>query len=303
MKKLIIVLPLLFCLSVFAEKVSVDKARKVALNFYFEKYNQFEGRIDYDALEISDVFTQKQNQEAAYYVFRFSRGGFVIVAADDCLNPVFGYSFNHDFVVENQPPNVQWWFQQFEDQVNYVRENNRKPEKEASEKWEHYLANDLDSFRGLSRGDEVEPLLTTLWNQGWPYNYYCPETLTGGSGGHVWAGCVATAVSQIAYYWSWPDHGQGYTSYIPTIHPEFGVQSADFENTWYRYNEMVDDPKTVNKAIAEYIYHVAVNLRMDFTPYGSSPDSSMLIPGVDSTAYHFKYFPYTSLYRDSMPDE
>ena len=198
-KNLLLALTLLFSLPLFAEHVPLEKARKVALNFYFEKYNQYEGRIDYAALEISDVFTQKQNQEAAYYVFRFSRGGFIIVPADDCLNPVLGYSFRHNFVSENQPPNVRWWFQQFEDQVNFVKENNRKPEKEVSEKWEHYLANDTDSFRGPGRGDEVEPLLTTLWNQGWPYNYYCPETPTGGSGGHVWVGCVATATSQTTF--------------------------------------------------------------------------------------------------------
>ena len=100
-KSLLLLLAVLFSLSLSAEHISLEKARKVALNFYFEKYNQYEEQIDYTSLEISDIFTQKQNQEAAYYVFSFSCGGFVIVPADDCLNPVLGYSFKHNFVSSN----------------------------------------------------------------------------------------------------------------------------------------------------------------------------------------------------------
>jgi hypothetical protein len=182
--------------------------------------------------------------------------------------------------------------------VRYAREKQLVPERRIIDKWSHYLNENFDPIENVKNSKEVEPMLTTLWDQGWPYNYYCPETPTGGSGGHVWAGCNSTATAQLAYYWGWPDHGQGYTSYIPTTHPEYGVQSADFENTWYRYNEMVDNPQTVNKAIAEYIYHFAVNFHTDF-----GPDGSPTAYEVDSTYYHFKYFPYTWHYRDSMPDE
>jgi len=284
-KNLLLVLAVLFSLSLFAEHVT------------FEKYNQYESSIDFAALEITNTFINKPEQETFYYVFSFTNGGFVIVSADDCLTPVIGYSFKNDFVSVNQPPNVNWWFQQFEEQVIHVRQNNIEPKKETAEKWKHYQAINSENLICISRDDEVEPLLTTLWDQGWPYNYYCPETPTGGSGGHVWAGCVATASAQIGYYWRWPDNGQGYTSYIPTTHPEYGMQSADFGNTWYRYDEMCDDPQTINLAIAEDSYHVAVGLHMDFAPEGSAPTTS------DSVHYYFKYFPSEYLYRDSMPDE
>jgi hypothetical protein len=301
-KILLLVLSLVFSASLFAEFVPLEKAKTTALNFYFEKYNQHEGKVDFTEIKITNTFVKQQAENTFYYVFSMNLGGFIIVPADDCLLPVLGYSFKHDFVSENQPDNVKWWFQQLEDQVTFVRENNLNPTKEITDRWKHYEMYNNEKLSFVNRDEGIGPLLTTNWNQGWPYNYYCPEDPPG-SGHYTYAGCVATAIAQIFYYCRWPDHGQGYTSYIPSTHPEYGMQSADFENTWYRYDEMVDQPNTINKAIAEYIYHIAVSLQMNFTLTGSGPDSSILLPEEDSCAYFFKYTPTEYLYRDSIADD
>jgi hypothetical protein len=296
------VISIIFSFNLFAGNVTLQQAKKVALNFYFEKYNQFEGQVLYDQLDIRSTYVESDGIQNYYYVFHINMGGFVMVSAEDRLTPVLGYSFKHNFVSDNQPPNVRWWFQQYEEQVRYAREKQLEPEKRITNKWTHYLNENFGSIKIVMKSKEVEPLLTTSWDLDFPYNYYCPED-PAGSGDHTPAGCVAVAIAQIAYYWRWPDHGQGYTSYIPASHPEYGVQYADFENTWYRFDEMCDSVQTINLAIAEYIYHIAVNYRMDFDPDGSRPDSVILLPGYDSTAYHFKTLPYTLLYRDSMPDD
>ena len=296
-KLLLFVISLVFSLNIFAENLTVQQAQKVALNCYFEKYNQFEGQVDFDQIRILSTYTETYETQNFYYVFHINKGGFVIVSADDRLNPVLGYSFRHPFVIENQPPNVKWWLRQYADQVKYAREKQLEPEITIVEKWGYYLNDDFLLRKSLKESKEVEPLLTTSWDQGWPYNYYCPATSTGGSGGHTWAGCVATACAQIAYYWRWPDHGQGYTSFIPASHPEYGMQSVDFENTWYRFDEMCDQPQTVNLAIAEFTYHIAVGLHMNFDPGGSAPTTG------DSISYYFKFFPGEWYYRDSMPEE
>lgn len=295
-KLLLFAVSTVFSFSLLAGNVTLEQAQKVALNFYFEKFNRFEGQVAPDQLRILSAYTETDGIENYYYVFRINKGGFVMVSADDRLNPVLGYSFKNDFGFENRPPNVKWWLQQYADQVKYARDNQLEQASQVAESWDYYLNENFKFTCILKDSKAVEPLLTTLWNQGWPYNYYCPETSTGGSGGHVWAGCVATAVAQITYYWRWPDHGQGYTSYIPQLHPEYGIQSADFENTWYRYNEMVDDPQTINLAIAEYSYHVAVALHMNFDPGGSAPTTA------DSTGYFFKILPVTWYSRDTIPD-
>jgi hypothetical protein len=50
--------------------------------------------------------------------------------------------------------------------------------------------------------------LTSRWGQGSPYNDQCPE-LTPGADEHTIVGCNATAISQIMYYWKWPQTGVG----------------------------------------------------------------------------------------------
>ncbi len=301
-KKLLIILTVFFSVSVYADFIPVESAKKVAHNFYYEKYNQFEGSVLYNQLEITSTYTRAEKSENFFYAFHFNYGGFVIVPAEDCLSPVLGYSFKHNFVAENQPANVQYWFSQYEDQILFARKNRVNPEKQILDKWAYFLNDNFESISNSTKSKEVEPLLTTLWDQDFPFNYSCPADPVG-PGDHAYAGCVATAFTQISYYWRWPDHGRGYTSYLPATNPQYGVQFADFENTWYRYNEMADDPTTLNTAIAEYMYHWAVNFRMDFTPYGSAPNSSILLPGEDSTTYCFKYISDGFIYRDSMPDE
>ena len=68
--------------------------------------------------------------------------------------------------------------------------------------------------------------LTGTWDQGSPYNMYCPED-DAGPGGHAWVGCVATAMAQIMYYWRYPETGTGQHCYIPGNY-SYGQQCADF---------------------------------------------------------------------------
>jgi len=299
MKKLTLLVAILMLVHLYplAEEISFLQAKKVALNFYFERYNQFEGQVLYDQLSIRSIHVESNGIQNFYYVFQVNNIGFIIVSAEDRLSPVMGYSFKQAFVGENQPPNVQYWFRQYVEQVNYVREIQLKPEKRITDKWAFYLNENFGSIKIATNNKEIEPLLTTNWDQGFPENYFCPETSTGGSVGRTWAGCTATAAAQIGYYWRWPDHGQGYTSYIPASFPEYGVQYANFGNTWYRFDEMVDSLSIVNTAIAEYIYHIAVGMHTDFRPDGSP------ITTTDSIHYFFKFFPIEFLFRNNMPDE
>lgn len=259
----------IFSIAIFAGNVTKEQAQKVALNFYFEKYNRFEGQVSKDQLNIQSVYTETDGIQNFYYVFHISRGGFVMVSADDRLNPVLGYSFDHPFGLENQPPNVQWWLQNYVDQVKYSRENQMKQDSQTAELWDYYLDDNFKLSSTLKDSKAVEPLITSLWNQEMPYNYLCPVD-PAGPGGHALTGCVATAYAQMLYYWRFPLHGSGYHCYTPASHPEYGEQCADFENTWYRWDEMNDSPQTLNIAIAELMYHVGVAVEMDYGPDASA---------------------------------
>ncbi|MDR0699279.1 MAG: C10 family peptidase [Tannerella sp.] len=50
----------------------------------------------------------------------------------------------------------------------------------------------------------IGPLVQTTWNQTAPYNNNLATCTSGGSGGHVYTGCVTTAVAQVIAYYNFP---------------------------------------------------------------------------------------------------
>ena len=55
-----------------------------------------------------------------YYVFSLQPKGFVIVAADDRVEPILGYSYDNNFVVEGMPDHVRAWLGSYERQIEAV---------------------------------------------------------------------------------------------------------------------------------------------------------------------------------------
>jgi len=279
-----------------SQEITNEMAATVARNFIYEKVCQYVVPVEYSEIGIAESMPWQEGNTTLLYIFNMKPSGFVIVAGNMAMKPVLGYNCTGTYRADNQPPNVSYWIGHYADQVKFVSDAKRTPSDAIADSWEKYLADDFQ-YRDISSLETtVGPLLTSEWDQSWPYNYYCPEDPSG-PGGHALAGCVATAQVQIMYYWRWPDHGQGYCSYIPATHPEYGVQRADFGNTWYGWERMVDEPKTVNLAIAELTYHSGVNFHMDYDPEGSSPPFGL----VDSSSYRFKYAPYVNYFRDLMP--
>lgn len=294
---------ILLACSVLAGIVPLEQAEKAALSFYYQKHNQFEGMISIGELSIISTYTEIESGIPYYHVFHFKQGGYVVISATDLLHPVIAYSFDNVFDVKLEGPANFGLMNHYKDMISFVCEQGKPQRASVAESWKIYLSDQLPPIEGNKDWGSVGPMLTTLWNQGWPYNYYCPETPTGGSGGHVWAGCVATAVQQIMAYYRWPDHGQGSNTYIPEDYPEYGPQSADFENSWYRWDEMSDEPQTVNLAIAELLYHIGVGYHMNYAPGGSPIGTDI---GEDSICFYFKYldyYPEHAYFRDSISYE
>lgn len=61
-------------------------------------------------------------------------------------------------------------------------------------------------FEKIQHAD-VLPLLKSVWGQDYPYNEHCPTTVNATT--HNLTGCVATALSQIMYYYKYPAKGTG----------------------------------------------------------------------------------------------
>ncbi|MFA5419245.1 MAG: C10 family peptidase [Bacteroidales bacterium] len=274
--------------SLFAKNISISTAEKVAVNFFFEKSAQYGEPINYYDLNIKESYLIDQ----AYYVVNFE-DGWIMVAADDVMVPVLGYNYTGSFpAVSEQEENFRNYIQNYVDQAQYVKDNNLTADNETMMLWKQFLTNDPTTLN-LRGSRAVEPLLTSTWNQDNPYNMMCPED-PAGPGGHVYVGCVATAMSMIMHYWRYPLQGSGQHSYYE--YP-YGTQFVDYEATTYNWDGMQD---AINNKyiweIAKIGYHAAVSVDMGFAPDGSGAYS---IDVPEALISHFGYSPLTQYLQKS----
>ena len=271
MKKIFFsLLTIILALPVFANPVDENTAKQLAQNFW--KENNIIGvegdrifKREMDDARFMNIATQCGYTE--FYIFNNEDGvGFVIIAADDCVTPILGYSYDNNFVAENLPPNLKGWLDGYAEQIRVAVELRAEATEEIRTEWEC-----LRKEKNLPIKTEtaVGPLITTYWDQGYPYNYYCPyNSLTGET---TYTGCVATAMAQIMKYWNYPTHGYGSHSYSDWF---YGSISANFANTTYQWSSMpsslnVNSSQTQINAVATLMFHCGVSVEMNYGIDGS----------------------------------
>ena len=222
-----------------------------------------------------------------YYVFNVKGDeGFVIVAGDDRVKPILAYSTTGQYDPQNISEGFAFTLNSFREEIQYVREHNLAATPDIVAEWKSVAENG-----GLNRGRQtravVGPLCQTLWNQNFPWNSQCPEDTTG-SGGHVYAGCVATAMGQVMKFWEWPNTGTGSHSY----HPEgYAQQSANFGETEYHFELMpnvLDSTSTEEEYFetAQLLHHLGISVNMMYSGNGSGAYSDD-VP--DALRNYFRY--------------
>jgi len=245
----------------FADNVPINIAQQVAKNYYAEKSGLKQADIIFE-----EVTTVKEDGQNSYYIFNLEKG-FIIIAAEDNFTPVLGYSLNNNFGTENQPANLKYWMQTYTDQIMYVRENNINADTETANKWATYKSENFVPKEKSEKG--VDPLVDHIrWNQDAGWNDLCPED-DAGPGGHVYAGCVATAMSIIMYYWQYPLQGIGDESYYAS---DYGTQYANFGETEYLFSNMEDENPTYYSA--QLMAHCGVSVHMGYSADGSGAYST-----------------------------
>ncbi len=240
--------------SLNAAPVSLESAQTVALKF-FQHYSSRSVNA------IADQIVYKNNTAPAFYIFTFENGGFVIVAADDAVKPILGYSTTSIFDKNNVPVNAQDWLTSYKNQISQIV-GERTDNSQTLQEWDRIRNDQFTSSRAA-----VAPLCTTLWDQGCYYNDLCPADVKATSScGHVYTGCVATAMAQIMKYWNYPAQGNGSHSYNHSI---YGTLSADFGATTYDWASMTNSVTSTNNAVATLMYQCGVSVNMDYGVDGS----------------------------------
>ena len=275
MKKSLLILTsvlVLFSNSI-SKPVSFQTVERVAINWMIERSNLSDNQI-----QVREVYPITYDSITVYYIVNMKPDGFVVVAGEDNVIPVIMYSNEGSFDPGIQLPSFDFMMKNVKEEIHYAVTNHLQPYPETKNLWLRLSAENT-SFSKIYSIAAVSPLLKTTWNQNWPYNKYCPPTATGGDGGHVYTGCVATAMSQVMSYYQRPIRGYGSYSYMDPSNPAqgdpgYGTQSANFGSTAYDWKHM---PKSLSgssdsvriNAIAALMYHAGVSVDMDYAPDGS----------------------------------
>lgn len=132
-----------------------------------------------------------ENDNATYYIFnRKESPGFAIIAGDDSMPAVIGYSLENSVDIDNMPEALKKMLSDYDQYVYSLRG-----------KGNTLTANNLGPIEPGTI--VVEPYIKTKWNQREPYNWLTPY---GSDGQKTPTGCVITAVAQILKYYKWPDY-------------------------------------------------------------------------------------------------
>ncbi len=258
-KTTVLIISFFLVMPIFANNISIEIARTIAKNFYYEKTNIKQNQINFEEETIS------LNNIASYYIFNIENdNGFVIISAEDNYEPILAYSLNNSFETENQPENVKYWLQIISDKITYIIQNDVEASEKTQNLWIKYNLPPNEFHKNIYKSIVVESLTNQIrWNQGNGWNALCPED-DAGPGGHVYAGCVATAMGIVMKYWNYPIQGSGSYGYTPS---GYDYQFADYENTTYFWSYMEDNRPNYYSALLQY--HLGISVDMMYSPGGS----------------------------------
>src|SRR5574344_437426 len=236
MKKLLTVILLFTSLTVCAEQLSVSEA--------LARYN-VSSMAKGQSLSSADMqlaYTCKSSVDGdnCFYVFnRGSNGGYVILSADDNVKSLIGYTDSGTFDAANMSENLKSWLDGYTQQIDYAIKTNLKSEL-TSVKFEK----------------NVGPLISSQWGQNIPYNLMTKNNYP--------SGCVATAMSQILYYWK--DYVK--SSYNYTF--RWDLMKDTYDTTSVRVMNASDT------AVAAIMSYAGKSVYMDYRRSGSNADVNVI---------------------------
>ena len=199
-----------------------------------------------------------------YYIFNNPDGGWVIIAADDRVNPVVGYSREGSFPANGIPDNIRWWMDGVSDMIDAVRESGVEASDAVKAAWKSAPAG--------TRGAAKVELETAQWSQGSPYNDQCP-IVTGENIRSV-TGCVATAMAIIMRYNRWPAHGKGVIGGYTTTTAKTYIPAYSIDDHEYDWDNLPLSNASLGSAgwtsaqksmVAQIMHDCGVAVNMDYT--------------------------------------
>lgn len=289
MKKITILFTALVALALQAWSAPVDatSARSMVLDFIDSGSTYNPQGIPSSGSSIRLIRCEMSSvnpQLPAYYIFN-TGSSYMVVSGDDRATGILAYG-DRELDLDNMPCCLEYLLDMYKEQIDYLVAH---PDE----------AVQAPSLNALPLAAvSIDPLLTAMWDQGYPFNKMCPEL----NGTRCLTGCGCTSLSMILYYWKYAQ----LTDLVPTYTTktnsilllELPVTTFDFDNMLDRYSGQYTTDQA--NAVAKLMRYVGQAERMDYgTSASGTHDSNVL-----TAAQLFGYDPSSRLeYKSSYTDE
>lgn len=276
---------LLVATAAMAGNITRQQARKAAQDFAAQRSvkllsepRRAPGTTDADAdAQPLYIFNTAANQ------------GFVIVAGDDRVEPIIGYTTSGTYDTDAMPDNFRAWLQIAQQELSVLTATTTAVRKAPSQQQNH---------------EAIPPLIPTHWNQGnataegYIYNTLTPTI----DDSHTLTGCVATAGAQVMYYYR---HPKSATQPVPGYKPNDKIGNlAPLPAITFNWDAMKTDYTSADhgteaeNAVSQLMLYCGYAAHMNYDLDGSGASEYTLTKNM---AEYFDYDPYTlkSVSRDS----
>ena len=272
----------LLSLQATANNIDADIARNAANNFLKQQAATTKSFKSVSQADLKLAYAEKSSVVAnakAYYAFNINGGGFVIIAGEDRANQVLGYSDHGSIDFNNLPENFKALMNSYKEEIEYLQA--------------HPSLNVTPKLRA-SNGTGVAPMIKAIWGQEMPYYLQCPMY----QGEYCVVGCVATAMTQVMYYWKYPTSSPVLNSYYCS---EIGQTIPSLPETTFNYNLMltsychwdweqsalIQDTYTDEQAqaVAKLARYCGQAVHMSYSPEGSGAYTSSQLTAMKKFGY------------------
>jgi len=285
----------------FAKPVGVRQAEKTVKGWLKRNPKPLDTQLG-KRIKRSEIFSDDDGLPL-YYVIYLRPEGFIIVPADDEVEPIIAIVAKGTYDPSPSNPLGALISTDIPSRIAAVRQLTHKADKQKSQrnllkaaakaqkKWSALQGyNDIiiNEDLGIETISDVRvaPLVQTRWGQIGIYDYgegvYYPIYDYYTPGPHYYSGCVATAMAQLMKYHEHPTTGVGtpsFTIYVSGVPQTASLRGGDGLGGPYDWANMVnepdeDTPELQRQAIGAICYDAGVSVNMNYTPTGSSANLS-----------------------------
>lgn len=215
-------------MSLLSRSIPENDALKVANKWLKREYNK--------STEILDTYTETYNNSTSLYIFNFTDGGFVLVSADNKINPILGYSEKGFLKPDSNNVAITALLNNYKIKIDFIKKNkSEKNNKNTLQKWKDLQTGGLLKATLKSTVLNVPSLFETEQTSRWAawggYNVMMPNQDASNS-------CVNLAMAQICKYHKHPKQGTGTNSYTQYYDGATYNWSIDYSQHIYNYDFM-----------------------------------------------------------------